>query len=69
MFCRNCGNQGADQALICLACGVPPRYHVDCCGGLGPERRGRRSSTALVWLARTRLRRLLSVPANVVCKC
>lgn len=25
MFCRNCGKQIADQAVICLACGVPSK--------------------------------------------
>ena len=24
MYCRNCGNEVSDKAVICVACGVPP---------------------------------------------
>ncbi len=25
MHCRNCGNEVSDQAIMCVACGVPPK--------------------------------------------
>lgn len=25
MYCRNCGNEVADNAIMCVACGVPPK--------------------------------------------
>ncbi len=25
MYCRNCGNEVADNAVMCVACGVPPK--------------------------------------------
>jgi TM2 domain-containing membrane protein YozV/ribosomal protein L40E len=25
MFCRNCGNEVSDKAVLCVACGTPPR--------------------------------------------
>ena len=36
MYCRYCGKEVAEQAVICLACGVPPRngkYFCQNCGG------------------------------------
>ena len=25
MYCRNCGNEVSDQAIMCMACGTPPK--------------------------------------------
>ena len=25
MYCRNCGNEVSEKAVICVACGVPPK--------------------------------------------
>ena len=25
MYCRNCGNEVSDQAVMCVACGTPPK--------------------------------------------
>jgi hypothetical protein len=25
MYCRNCGNEVSEKAVMCVACGVPPR--------------------------------------------
>jgi hypothetical protein len=25
MYCRNCGNEVSDKAIMCVACGTPPR--------------------------------------------
>lgn len=25
MFCRNCGNEVSDKAIMCVACGTPPK--------------------------------------------
>ena len=35
MYCRNCGRQVADQAVICVSCGVPPRGGVNFCQNCG----------------------------------
>ncbi|MBI1787221.1 MAG: TM2 domain-containing protein [Acidobacteria bacterium] len=35
MHCRNCGNEVAEQAIICVACGVPPRNGVKFCQNCG----------------------------------
>lgn len=35
MFCRNCGNEVPDQALVCTKCGVKPnngQAHCQACG-------------------------------------
>ncbi|MFH1230968.1 MAG: TM2 domain-containing protein [Planctomycetota bacterium] len=41
MYCRNCGNEVAEQAFICLRCGVQPkngRNHCQKCGaGTNPD--------------------------------
>ena len=35
MFCRNCGKEVAEQAVMCLSCGVPPRQGVKFCQSCG----------------------------------
>ncbi len=35
MFCRNCGNEVADQAVICLKCGSAPRNGIFFCQSCG----------------------------------
>ena len=35
MFCRNCGKQVADQAIMCVACGCPPRNGTNFCVNCG----------------------------------
>lgn len=37
MFCRNCGKEIADQAVICVNCGVPPRNGKRFCQHCGVE--------------------------------
>lgn len=37
MFCRNCGKEVAEQAVMCVACGVPPRSGKKFCQNCGAE--------------------------------
>jgi hypothetical protein len=40
MFCRNCGKEVAEQAVMCVACGVPPKsgrkFCQNCGAGVNP---------------------------------
>ena len=40
MFCRNCHNEVSDQAVVCVACGCPPKvgnkFCYQCGGETGP---------------------------------
>lgn len=31
MFCRNCGNEVSDKAIMCVACGTPPKASSNYC--------------------------------------
>jgi len=35
MFCRNCGKPVADQAIMCVSCGCPPRNGTNFCHNCG----------------------------------
>ena len=35
MFCTNCGNEVADNVVICINCGVPPRQEKNYCSHCG----------------------------------
>lgn len=37
MFCRNCGKEVAEQAVMCVACGVPPKSGKKFCQNCGAE--------------------------------
>ncbi|MGE5549518.1 MAG: NINE protein [Bacteroidota bacterium] len=37
MFCRNCGKEVADQAVICVSCGCPPKSGTKFCHSCGAE--------------------------------
>jgi hypothetical protein len=37
MYCRNCGKEVADQAIMCMACGVPPKKGNRFCHNCGQE--------------------------------
>jgi len=37
MYCRNCGKEVAEQALMCVACGVPPKNGKKVCQNCGQE--------------------------------
>ena len=37
MFCRNCGREIADQAVICVHCGCPPKIAKNFCQNCGAE--------------------------------
>lgn len=37
MYCRNCGREVADQAVMCVACGVPPKKGLRFCQNCGAE--------------------------------
>lgn len=37
MYCRNCGKEVAEQAVMCVACGVPPRNGRKFCQNCGGE--------------------------------
>ena len=37
MYCRNCGQEVAEQAVMCVACGVPPRNGNKFCQNCGSE--------------------------------
>jgi RNA polymerase subunit RPABC4/transcription elongation factor Spt4 len=40
MFCRNCGKEVAEQAVMCVSCGVPPKsgkkFCQNCGAGVNP---------------------------------
>jgi len=35
MYCRNCGKEIDDKAVVCVACGVPPAKSNEYCGNCG----------------------------------
>lgn len=37
MFCRNCGSEVAEQAVVCVACGCAPRNGRNYCQNCGAE--------------------------------
>lgn len=37
MRCRNCGQEVAEQAVLCVACGVPPRSGTKYCQSCGAD--------------------------------
>jgi TM2 domain-containing membrane protein YozV len=37
MYCRNCGKEVAEQAVMCVACGVPPRNGRKFCQNCAAE--------------------------------
>lgn len=37
MFCRNCGKEVADQAVVCISCGCPPKSGQNFCQNCGAE--------------------------------
>ncbi|MFC1717628.1 NINE protein [Candidatus Poribacteria bacterium] len=37
MFCRNCGKEVADQAVVCVSCGAPPKGGQKFCQNCGAE--------------------------------
>ncbi|MDB5284651.1 MAG: domain containing protein [Bacteroidota bacterium] len=41
MFCRNCGNEVSDKAVICVACGTPPlagdKFCYNCKADTSPD--------------------------------
>jgi hypothetical protein len=37
MYCRNCGKEVAEQAVMCVVCGVPPRIGKKFCQNCGAE--------------------------------
>ena len=37
MYCRNCGKEVAEQAVMCVACGVPPKSGRKFCQACGAE--------------------------------
>jgi TM2 domain-containing membrane protein YozV len=37
MFCRNCGKDVAEQAVMCVECGVPPKSGKKFCNNCGEE--------------------------------
>jgi ribosomal protein L37E len=37
MFCRNCGKEVFEQAVMCVACGVPPKAGKKYCNNCGAE--------------------------------
>ncbi len=37
MFCRNCGKEVSDQAVMCISCGVPPKSGQKFCQNCGAE--------------------------------
>ena len=38
MYCGNCGKELADQAVVCVSCGVPPRSGKNFCVNCGEGR-------------------------------
>lgn len=37
MYCRNCGKEVAEQAVMCVSCGVPPKVGGKYCQNCGAE--------------------------------
>ncbi len=37
MYCRNCGKEVSEQAVMCVACGVPPKSGRKFCQNCGVE--------------------------------
>ena len=37
MYCRNCGKEVSEQAVICVGCGVPPRNGKKFCQNCGVD--------------------------------
>lgn len=37
MYCRNCGKEVAEQAVMCVTCGVPPKSGKKFCQNCGAE--------------------------------
>lgn len=37
MFCRNCGKEVSEQAVMCVSCGVPPKKGTSFCQNCGAE--------------------------------
>jgi hypothetical protein len=37
MFCRSCGKEVAEQAVMCVSCGVPPKNGKKFCQNCGAE--------------------------------
>jgi uncharacterized membrane protein YvbJ len=37
MFCKNCGKQIDDKAVICVHCGVPPKSEKKYCKVISKE--------------------------------
>jgi len=37
MYCRNCGKKVAEQAVMCVTCGVPPKSGKKFCQNCGAE--------------------------------
>jgi len=37
MYCRNCGKEVSEQAVMCVACGVPPKSGKKFCQNCGAE--------------------------------
>jgi hypothetical protein len=37
MYCRNCGNEVSDQAVMCIACGTPPKAGNKYCSNCKSE--------------------------------
>ena len=37
MYCRNCGKQIDDKAVVCVHCGVPPKSEKKFCNNCGTE--------------------------------
>ena len=37
MYCRNCGKEVAEQAVMCVSCGVPPKSGKNFCQNCGAE--------------------------------
>lgn len=35
MFCRNCGKEVSDEAIMCISCGVPPKNGKNYCQNCG----------------------------------
>ena len=37
MFCRNCGKEVDEKAVVCVSCGVPPKNEKKFCGNCGAK--------------------------------
>lgn len=40
MYCRNCGKQIDDKAVVCIGCGIPPRAEKKFCYNCGEATNG-----------------------------